>query len=575
MKKIPLLLLFFLLANFIAVSQELEYTITFMGEDGKPLASTVITCTEVESREVMKQTTNHEGTAIFKFTKGKLWQMEVLKIKNYYMWQIKMPKAGTAKRSQTITYSYKDYLFAMRPPVDRSKIKFKIINQKLKSGVKPEGESIMKIVMTKPDRKTPLRKLPIQLTCYALEKQYRAVTNSKGVAYFKIPLGNEYEVDIEGINGYDFVKISNKGARTYTNKYTFAPINFTETIKNNIVTQALAENQKPTSARCLLHVYFRNSNGKSMGNKAFEISELEGELTYRATTNAEGEALFMLPKKKTYIYKYKNQGPFKNYDIVADLTRAQGIGQGGKMLKIRQNLIARATKLKLELPQNDKEVYAFFKSKNFKISNFTNKSIPYYAQPYMFFKDKQKTIGMDKGLLMTTGRAINALGANDDAAKTGANAYYFYSDVPVALLNTSPAYDPCVIEFDITPTKKTRKITFDFIFASEEYPEFTHFDDAFGAFISGGSFDEDYNFANFSDTARLSVSYINHKNNKDYYISNLDNTKNTFKTWQYDGFTKKMSKELMVVPGKTYHIKFIIFDRIDNIYDSVAFINIR
>jgi len=564
-----------LLLSSAPFAQELNYTVTFYDVKGKPITNTEVTCTEIETRKVIKQMTNSEGTTTFNFTEGKLWQMDILEIKNYYMWQLKVPQDGGMNRSQTITYSYEDYLLAMRPPIDRSKIDFEVLNQKLTSKSKPQNESILRVVMTKQDRKTPLRKLPIQLTCYETEKQYRALTNSKGIAYFSLPLGYDYDIDIEGINGYDVVSISDKGAAVYTNKFSFVPINFKETIKDNVVTQQLAKEPKPTSGRYLLQVYFEKEEVGYMKNTEVFINELEGDLKYKATTDENGMAYFMLPKKKTYVYNYPKQGPFTSFEEVADLTRSYGVSQGGVIVKIKNQVALRETKVKLHLPKSDKEFNSFFKSKNFTITNFTNKTIPYYAQSHLLFEDATKSSGLEKGLLMTTGNVLNALGPNDSESTSGANAYYIYPYLPETLKNGEGAYDPCIIEFDITPNKKTKKLTFDFVLGSEEYPEYINFDDAFGAFISGGSFDENYNFATFHDTTRLSITHINHTQNTENYVENLAETTESFKTWQYDGFTKVLTKELNVSPKRTYHVKFIIFDRIDNIYDSGVFINIR
>ena len=390
MKRITFLLVLTVCLSTITNSQELFYKLRLVDTHLQAMKNTEVTCTEIESRKVIKKITDNNGSVEFHLTEGKLWQIDILEIKNYYMWQLEMPKSGTKMKSQTITYMYSDYLAAMRPPVDRSKIDFEIIKQKFKKKIYPDKEAVVKIVLTKPSNKSKLSKFPVQLTCYKLKKQFQAVSNSAGTVFFKVPVGFDYEVDIEGINSYDVINIPADKPATYTNRYHFEPLNFKETIKNNIVTQKLSKKPSPTSGRYLLKVKFISESEESMSNSTVVISELEGKLSYQAVIDENSEAYFMLPKKKTYVYKYPKQGTLQFYEKVIDLTRKFGIGQGSAVVKIKSFEALRPTKLTLNLFDSDTDINEFFKGEEFRISNFSNKTIPYYAQSYLFFKDKDR-----------------------------------------------------------------------------------------------------------------------------------------------------------------------------------------
>ena len=42
--------------------------------------------------------------------------------------------------------------------------------------------------------------------CYKLEKIFETETDKNGIAVFKIPLGNEYQIDIEGIENFGYIE---------------------------------------------------------------------------------------------------------------------------------------------------------------------------------------------------------------------------------------------------------------------------------------------------------------------------------------------------------------------------------
>ncbi len=187
-------------------------------------------------------------------------------------------------------------------------------------------------------------------------------------------------------------------------------------------------------------------------------------------------------------------------------------------------------------------------------------------------------IGIDQGILITTGSVYNAIGPNSVGDKT-TNTMGGSDPQLAALVPSGTIYDASVLEFDFVPLSDT--IVLEYVFASEEYAEWVgqNFNDVFGFFItgpnpSGGNYNND-NIALVPGTS-LPVTINNINNgllnngtctNCAYYVDNSTGT-----TIEYDGFTTPLITNLLVTPCASYHIKIAIGDVNDHDYDSGIFL---
>ncbi len=194
-------------------------------------------------------------------------------------------------------------------------------------------------------------------------------------------------------------------------------------------------------------------------------------------------------------------------------------------------------------------------------------------------------IGMTQGVILSTGKTIAAYGPNNSNGFTNQTSTPYIADVDLAQLSTGTVRNTASLEFDFIPV--SGNIAFNFVFASEEYPEYStsSFNDVVGVFLSGpgivGPFSMNAkNMATLpsSNTGNIFVSMNNLNNgttntgpciNCNYYVNNVVNTQTTI---QYDGFTTEIAANSTVQPGQTYHIKFAIANVADNLFDSALFI---
>lgn len=200
-----------------------------------------------------------------------------------------------------------------------------------------------------------------------------------------------------------------------------------------------------------------------------------------------------------------------------------------------------------------------------------------------FFNAVNTSLGIDSGVLISSGDVYNAVGPNNSGSQTTDNGCPGYG--PLTTLCGYQTYNAAVLDFDVLLSSDTLK--FNYVFGSEEYMEWvgSSFNDVFALWISGPGIVGLVNLATIPG-GNLPVTQANINctiGNGNYYVCN-DPT-NTFcnasyncptnmgaTTLQYDGLTKVMQAKIAVIPGQTYHLTFAVADASDPVYDSGVFI---
>jgi hypothetical protein len=99
-----------------------------------------------------------------------------------------------------------------------------------------------------------------------------------------------------------------------------------------------------------------------------------------------------------------------------------------------------------------------------------------------YFTAVNTSLNMPAGLALTSGDIANIPGPNNTSGASTSNGTP--GDPDLDALSGGSTFDASVIEFDCIPTDDT--LFFNYIFGSEEYPEFVNsFNDIFAIFISG------------------------------------------------------------------------------------------
>jgi len=189
-----------------------------------------------------------------------------------------------------------------------------------------------------------------------------------------------------------------------------------------------------------------------------------------------------------------------------------------------------------------------------------------------FFDGENSNIGIDRGIILTSGNAINAEGPNEEEGVTTAHMVEGEEDLELLIPGFS-IFDPAVYEIQFIPYDTI--VRFTYVWASDEYIEFVNagFNDVFGFFISGpginGPFSNNAeNIAYLPDgVTPVSIDNVNDDTNAIYYQSNIGGA-----TVEYDGFTVPLEAFAVVVPCDTYNIKIAVSDAGDSALDSGVFL---
>ena len=211
------------------------------------------------------------------------------------------------------------------------------------------------------------------------------------------------------------------------------------------------------------------------------------------------------------------------------------------------------------------------------------------AQANGFFSVVSSNLGLDSGIVLTTGRAASGLGyigVNGYSVELASNNNGYPGDATLDVLAGQNTVDACKLEFDVIPSGDT--ISIDYVFSSEEYISAVcgPYNDAFAFFISGPGIAGTDNMALVPGT-NIPVT-INSINNgipgstgnlinctmigggspfTAFYRDNGNGTSITHK-----GLTTVLKAIHAVTPCGTYHLKIVIADAGNAIYDSGVFL---
>ncbi|MFN0212756.1 MAG: choice-of-anchor L domain-containing protein [Saprospiraceae bacterium] len=207
------------------------------------------------------------------------------------------------------------------------------------------------------------------------------------------------------------------------------------------------------------------------------------------------------------------------------------------------------------------------------------------------FATESNDLNMEKGLMLTSGRATNALGPNNLVNPgTVIQPLGDPGDADLNYLSNlfgsgSESHDACIIELDVLA--QTNEVVFEYVFGSEEYPEYIlsaqGYNDIFAFLVSGPGVVGDPNLTNSAlniavlpnTNTPVQIDSVNNQFNWQYYRNN-----ELSQSIQYDGLTsdflgtkKSLTARVPVTPCNTYHLKLAIADRGDESFDSGVFLS--
>lgn len=198
------------------------------------------------------------------------------------------------------------------------------------------------------------------------------------------------------------------------------------------------------------------------------------------------------------------------------------------------------------------------------------------------FANGANIIGLDSGIILSTGNVNAAQGPNTSDGSSGDAS--LTGDPQLDATFGVVTEDTTLLEFSFMFPGGT--LSFDFVFASEEYNEFANsqFNDVFAFYLSGGSLAAAENLAIIPGTnTPVSINTVNGGDpfgtgavNPQFYNNNdLDDAGQFLQVLGYDGFTDVFTAIRPNLPAGTYTIKLAISDVGDTALDSAVFLGAR
>jgi len=181
-------------------------------------------------------------------------------------------------------------------------------------------------------------------------------------------------------------------------------------------------------------------------------------------------------------------------------------------------------------------------------------------------------IGIESGIILTTGNSTSAVGPNSSDSTTG--EFGGAGNPNLDALIPQSTNDATTLGFEFTTD--TGDLFFNYIFASEEYNEFvnTQFNDVFAFFVNG------VNIALTPDGNPVSINSVNCGNpfsgsgpNCDSYVNNSPNDAGDSPfNLEYDGFTQVFTAAINDLGTGSNYMEFSIADAGDFALDSAVLI---
>lgn len=219
----------------------------------------------------------------------------------------------------------------------------------------------------------------------------------------------------------------------------------------------------------------------------------------------------------------------------------------------------------------------------------SNATVQCENQQSGIFKANSSNLGLDSGIVLTTGRAGTTFpfyGVNGNEYNLANFNHGNGGDPDLTVLAGTTTHDRCILEFDFKANGDT--IYFQYLFGSEEYPAYNcaNYNDVFGFYISGPGYPSPLNLALIPGTnIPVSINSINNgvisaggnianctSMGPGSPFTSMYNTNVNGTTTTYSGFTDLLTSKASILPCSTYHLKLAIADGFDNIIDSGVFL---
>jgi uncharacterized protein YegL len=333
------ILFIFLVLNFVGFSQSnflRLHTIMVINNQQDPMPNIPVTLIETSTKQRISKTTNNKGEVVFEIKTGKEWAVNILEMKNCsFIYDF---DKGYSTGRNLITYDIEHYRRKNRLKLDRKSLKITTIDQTKLVVIPHDSKTASVKLKIVKDDDSPLKNFAVNLTSYKLEQTFLGKTNEDGIANFIVPINTEFDIDIDGIDSFDY--IDTKKAGTYNLQFTYEPTNIKETVVNDTIVQSIPRDIKGTSTRIAVKLKVNKLGGNDVSRELIYLQMLGTNKIYKGKMDKEGNVSFLLPNRSKYLIHFKYQ---KDVDVL-NFSHMRGISNS-------ESTIIYKPEPKLEFPE--------------------------------------------------------------------------------------------------------------------------------------------------------------------------------------------------------------------------------
>lgn len=298
-------------------STEFVYSLTVKTNKGAADPNRNVVFIEKNTYEHLPLKTNNQGKLTHTFTYGN-WVGSIGEMRNCI--DIYAEQSGSA--SDMFTYDPENYKLQNKSVPDRRSIDFRTVSQERSDPFAKATDKLSVLTIILKDQAKKIHPgVEISLCSFSTQTIYTSRSNNNGAATFLIPLDAEYDIDIDGVESIRRIAISK---RPMNSKLTilYQPQTFKEKKQDKFIVQTISPNIKPSSSHVKVKLKVRGGPSGGVQEDVY-VRMLKSNAVYKAKTNNEGIALFMLPIKQQYFVDFTYQ---RLADQI-DLSQVKGIAE--------------------------------------------------------------------------------------------------------------------------------------------------------------------------------------------------------------------------------------------------------
>lgn len=310
-------LVFFYSTACFGQSTEFEYSLAVKTTKGGADANRDVVFIETSTFEHLPLKTNSQGKLSHTFTYGN-WFGSIGDMRNC----ITINAELNGSKSNTFTYDPENYILQNKTVPDRRTIDFNIVSQERNDPfVAPSAKLSVLTIILKDQAHKVYPGVEVSLCSFSTKTIYTSRSNNNGAATFLVPLDAEYEIDIDGVESIRRVVLSKQPMNS---KLTvlYEPRTFKEQQEGKFIVQTTSPNVQPSSSHVKVKLKVKGGPNGGVQEDVF-VRMLKSNDVYKAKTDDEGIATFMLPVKQQYFVDFTYQ---RLADQI-DLSQIKGIAE--------------------------------------------------------------------------------------------------------------------------------------------------------------------------------------------------------------------------------------------------------